>query len=87
MRDTILLETFITTALLLFSILVITVIKSMSDFGKLAMLGWSNKEFIQELFKTVMYTSLLSVPFSIILGLLLTSFSFVSLTFLSILCF
>ena len=87
MRDTILLGTFITTALLLFSILVITVIKSMSDFGKLAMLGWSSKEFIQELFKTVMYTSLLSVPFSIILGLLLTSFSFVSLTFLSILCF
>lgn len=87
LRDTILLGTFITTALLLFSILVITVIKSMSDFGKLAMLGWSSKEFIQELFKTVMYTSLLSVPFSIILGLLLTSFSFVSLTFLSILCF
>lgn len=84
LTEIILVGMFVISNLVLLALLIVITIKYLPNLGKLILQGWSRKYFAIKLYQPLIYTALLSVLLFIPYGLVLTSFTFKSILFISL---
>lgn len=82
-KESILIGLFLLTLLLLFSLFIINSVRSIREMGIYILQGYSKKDYVFKIFTPFINVGSISSVMLVLYGLILTNFSFRSLTFIS----